>query len=477
MSDIPPINFSLRSVKNKSTLNFLSLMTSFLLLLTVFHTLLIHEAYAPPTTRIVPTANYPTIQSAIDASKRGDIVQVNPGTYYEHLIVNVVNLQLKGVNKYTTIIDGNGTGTPITLEASGVTVTGFTITDQGMHDFGIQSSTYSSQNITGNIIKNMINGIYMMQSDSNIIVGNTFINNSMRAINIGISVSNQITDNTISESAYGIYLSSTNSTQVLRNNISATSFGIYSGNSKQNTISNNTEQSNSCGIQTYNSDHLTINNNAITGGLYGIQLQRTTYSTLANNTLNQPYGYGIYFAYSSYNTLGGTRGNLIFKSDWGLVIYNSTGNQIIDGNTIAENTWGIYITAYSSGNTIYHNNFVSNVAQAFQDLHCTNTWNNAVPEGNYWSDYKGYGYGGGVDEYPLTQPWPMRNLAITSVTPSKTQISPGEIITISINVKNFGVILENNIKVTAYYATTAIGTKTTTLAAGATQLLTFSGTP
>jgi parallel beta-helix repeat protein len=476
-----PFNLSLHPQKNNYKINFLSFTISFLLLLTLLHTFLICSVSAPPgpTTRIVPTTTYPTIQSAIDASSRGDIVQVNPGTYYEHLIVNVVNLQLIGVDKYTTIINGNGTGTPISLEANGITVTGFTLTDARRdHDYGIKSYTYTGHNITGNIIGNMVDGVYLLQSDSNYIIGNTFFNNSMHAINIGISVSNQITDNAISESGYGIYLSSTNSTQILRNNISKTSFGIYSGNTKQNTFINNTEQSNSCGIQTYNSDHLTINNNDITGGMYGIQLQRTSYTTLANNTLNQPQGYGIYLAYSSYNTLGGTRGNLVAKSDWGVVIYGSTGNQIIDGNTIAENTWGISLQGSSNGNTMYRNNFMSNIRQSYQDLDSmSNSWWNTNPlEGNYWNDYGGIGPADGVDYYPLTQPWPMRNLAVTSVTPSKTKISLGEVVTVSVNVRNFGVILENNVKVTAYYGVTAIETKTTTLAAGATKLLTYNWT-
>jgi len=466
-------NCTLRLPKKKPRFNTLPIILS-LLLLTVFQTLLIYDVSAPPTTRIVPSASYPTIQSAIDASKRGDIVQVNPGTYYEHLLVNVANLLLRGTNKYTTIIDGDAAGTPVTLEASGITVTGFTITDQGTKDYGIKSYTYGGHNITDNIVQNMSEGIYFSQSDSNIIRGNTFFNNNMRAINVASSQSNQITDNIISDSAYGIYLRYSDNTQVLRNSISRTSFGILSGEATQNNISNNTMQSNSCGIQTYYSDHFTINNNAITGGMYGIQLQRTSYSTLANNTLTQPQGYCMYFAYSSYNTFGGTRGNLVTKSDWGICISNSTGNQIIDGNIIAENTWGIFIINNANGNTIYHNNFYSNVKHVYQDTDSfQNTWWNGVPEGSYWNDYSGYGPAGGVDYYPLTQPWPMRNLAITSVTPSKTQFYPGEAVTVQVNVKNFGVITEVA-RVTAYYSTNIIGTKTTTLTQNAAQLLTFN---
>ncbi len=227
------------------------------------------------------------------------------------------------------------------------------------------------------------------------------------------------------------------------------------------------------GIQTALSDHLTINNNVISGGMYAIQLQRTNYTQITNNSLTQA-SYGLYLAYSNYNTISGSPspGNLMAKNDWGLIIYNSTGNQIIDGNIIAENTWGIYIASYSSGNTIYHNNFVGNVRSAVQDLGCVNTWDNGL-EGNYWSDYSGYPPAGGVDYKPLLSPWPLRNLATTCVTVSTTDAFSGDIVTINATVKNLGAITET-FKVTTYYNSTLIATQTTTLTAGSTTKLTYN---
>jgi parallel beta-helix repeat protein len=62
----------------------------------------------------------------------------------------------------------------------------------------------------------------------------------------------------------------------------------------------------------------------------------------------------------------------------------------MSANNIANNTWGIYLYA-SSNNTICHNNFVGNTAQAqVIPLEYVNVWDDGYPSsGNYWNDYSG----------------------------------------------------------------------------------------
>ncbi len=461
---------SLRSVCSR----FLPFLLLLLLLLTIFQfpIALVH-APPPPTVRQVPSVDYPTIQSAIDASGRGDIVQVSPGTYYEHLIVLVTQLTIRGENRETTVLDAGTTGTAISLEAGGITVTGFTLRDGGFN-VGIRTDAYSSHNVTNNIIENFVEGIHFSDSDSNVISGNTFLNNSAYAINLRISQGNQINRNIISESVFGLYLYEVDETTIMQNSISNTSYGIFSNYSSQNTINGNTCQLSSVGIQVQHSDYLTISDNIVTGGMYALDLQETHYSQISNNSLTQA-SYGLYLFSAHNNVIFGSPslGNLITKNHWALVLYNSTANMIIDGNTIADNVWGLYVASNSNGNTIYHNNFVSNVDHAYQDWDVTNTYWNAALQGNYWDNYSGYGPAEGLDYYPLSSPWPLRNLAITNVTSNQTILNPGAPVTINVTVKNFGVITENA-EVTAYYNSTAIETQNTTLTASATQILSFN---
>jgi nitrous oxidase accessory protein len=111
-------------------------------------------------------------------------------------------------------------------------------------------------------------------------------------------------------------------------------------------------------------------------------------------------------------------------------IYNwgYSGRHIIRNNSICNNNGiGLSITADNFGNIIYHNNFLENDQNAYDNCNNiwypateNNTWYNAtLLEGNYWSDYTGIDVDGdGIgdtpynisdssnqDLYPLMQPW------------------------------------------------------------------------
>lgn len=56
------------------------------------------------------------------------------GIYYENVVVNKT-VSLIGENKETTIIDGNGTGTVVLLNASNVIFENFTVQDEISGEF------------------------------------------------------------------------------------------------------------------------------------------------------------------------------------------------------------------------------------------------------------------------------------------------------------------------------------------------------
>jgi parallel beta-helix repeat protein len=130
-----------------------------------------------PDTIIVPD-DYPTIQEAINHAKEGDTIFVHNGTYYENLVINN-EISLEGESKSHTIIDGNGSGTVVTVGNDSVTVANFTIRNSGNESGDSGLCLYSNDNrISTNIILNNNLGISLSHSYRNILINNIMLNNT-----------------------------------------------------------------------------------------------------------------------------------------------------------------------------------------------------------------------------------------------------------------------------------------------------------
>ena len=108
--------------------------------------------------------------------------------------------------------------------------------------------------------------------------------------------------------------------------------------------------------------------------------------------------------------------NIIIDCNCGISLDFWAHNCILSENTFARNIKGISTySIYPNNNLIFHNNFLENQINAYDDSN--STWSNAG-EGNYWDDYAGsdsngdgigdtpYVIPGGVthDNYPLIEP-------------------------------------------------------------------------
>ncbi len=93
----------------------------------------------------VPSASYPTIQSAINATTSGDIVMVAPGTYAENLVFPARDFQLIGAGIGLSIIDGTNIGSCMNFSQGPVTnamvVDGFTL-KQGAGDLALIGASF-----------------------------------------------------------------------------------------------------------------------------------------------------------------------------------------------------------------------------------------------------------------------------------------------------------------------------------------------
>ena len=171
--------------------------------------------------------NYSKIQDAIDVTSDGDTVFVYSGTYYENVRIRK-SIALVGEDRDSTIIDGKREHLFVVCICSEyVNISGFTIRngDSPDEDFrygaGIDiDGGIDHINISDNIISNNAYGIFLSQFNDNIIISN---NQIIQNRNSGILLSgsnNKIIDNNITHNhEHGIFLIGSDNTILSRNTI------------------------------------------------------------------------------------------------------------------------------------------------------------------------------------------------------------------------------------------------------------------
>ncbi len=172
-------------------------------------------------------------------------------------------------------------------------------------------------------------------------------------------------------------LRNTNDTEIVGNTLTGNAaITIWLSNSSYNMIARNNVSNNGGDVELdYSSHNCIIGNN------------------IANNAL------GIDFCYSLYNNL--LKNNITANGAYGVDLWedepnHSSSYNIIAGNNIANSPYGIEFDD-SSYNSIYHNNFIDNAKQVYDDawgnpeiVSSINVWDDGYPSGgNYWSDYTG----------------------------------------------------------------------------------------
>jgi rhodanese-related sulfurtransferase len=151
------------------------------------------------------TYNYDTIQAAIDSALTmgGNTILVDNGIYRENVVVGKT-LSIVGADSSNTVIDGNGTGTVISVKADNVKVESFTIrnsSESGVRLIGGNYAQIQNNKITDNYCGVNVSSLYNMIF-SNEIAGNQYC---------GVLIaggSSTIFENNITSNNYGICVNS-----------------------------------------------------------------------------------------------------------------------------------------------------------------------------------------------------------------------------------------------------------------------------
>ena len=218
------------------------------------------------------------------------------------------------------------------------------------------------------------------------------------------------------------------------------------------------------GINIYASNNITVLNAISSNNSYGIYLKNTNNSFIINNILK--YNKRSIFIGGLNNTV---EGNYIYSNfmtaealtfdiydDYNKIINNEivgcimgiklrlSSYNVISGNIIRDNIYGIVVMGGSEHNLFYENFFIGN------NIHVdggstTNKWNN-TEIGNYWDNYTGIdGNNDGIgdtphviSQAPLTQDFlPI----VDNIAPEMTIILPTNNSVYNLDAPNFKVII------------------------------------
>jgi parallel beta-helix repeat protein len=239
--------------------------------------------------------SYMSIQEAINAPETSDghTIFVDAGVYCESVVVNK-SVSLVGTDKYTTIIDGNGSNVVIDIQIGGVSVSGLTVThsytepEQG--GGGLCVDTVGNVQISDIIAcDNDAIGVHLVPGSHDLNITRVIIkNNSQSGLLLNKAWKVNVRNSTIvSNDGNGITIHNGGNHSIIGNNITNNLFGIYLlDGSSNNTISGNTIMNNSNGIVSHNSSNLRIQSNIIISNIFGIHC--------ANNSMPELHWNDIY---------------------------------------------------------------------------------------------------------------------------------------------------------------------------------------
>ncbi len=133
--------------------------------------------------------------------------------------------------------------------------------------------------------------------------------------------------------------------------------------------------------------NLTIQNTTISVGIAGFHLSDVKNVEIVNSKIRNCSD-GILLTNSTHNNI--TRNEITKNYASGIYLHDNSSFNVFTGNNISINPTGIQIADLASrNNRIYHNNFVNNTNQK-GGVGIGGTWDNGYPSGgNYWSDYIG----------------------------------------------------------------------------------------
>ncbi|MGJ7910960.1 nitrous oxide reductase family maturation protein NosD [Neobacillus sp. LXY-1] len=287
------------------------------------------------------------LQARIDSMKPGAILRLEDKSYEGNI---VIKKPLTLIGSKNTVIKGDGTGNVISVKATNVKLSHFTVTNSSMNRNSAEEyaaiKVYTNNNVIEHIkIRHSFHGIYLSKAHHNIVRYNEimgFGKGEIAAQGNGIHVfyakDNLITHNTIDGTRDGMFFDYANKNQSYDNHISNTRYGLHYMYSDGNIFKRNTFTMNTGGAAVMNSNNLELEDNQFIVNYgnqsFGLLLLQANDNQIKHNTfyMNQR---GLYIDQATRNLI---RDNKIIQNQIGIELWASSNDQVFTRNRITENT-------------------------------------------------------------------------------------------------------------------------------------------
>jgi len=318
-------------------------------------------------------------------------------------------------------------------------------------EYGIRLDNTSRNTITGNHMDGLTAALDLGRGDYNRIAENRFTDISDTAMQIVSSSHCEILRNEFVDGLQGIMLLESPDNLLCANRFQNVSWSLYVESGDKEGFNNSIDESNlvdmvpiaylfdRSGAQIRDRElaHLTLaycrnaavenisltqdavflfhsTNNSIKdsniSGCFGMRLINSSGNEILDNLLEGNRYSGIFLYASGWNLIGGNNasyneqnGISLLSGDQNIIRGNSAQGNLVTGiwlnlsdnnqiyqNDIISNSLGCRVS-FSSGNMIYHNNFLDNIEHSI-DANGENSWDaGSSTGGNYWSDHSAKG--------------------------------------------------------------------------------------
>ncbi|MFK7792523.1 MAG: nitrous oxide reductase family maturation protein NosD [Devosiaceae bacterium] len=314
------------------------------------------------------------LSMAIAAANAGDVLILAPGRHDGPVVLDIpVTLQGEG----EVLLEGNGTGSVITVTAADVVIRGLEIRGSGDNhpeiDSGIKlDRTAVNALVEDNVLIENHVGIHVFGARDSIVRGNTIVGRQLARMN---------------DRGNGIYVWNAPGTIVEDNDIRFGRDGLFINTSRDNIFRNNIMRDLRFAVHFMYANSSEVVGNTSIGNTMGFAIMFSERVQVIDNLSLRDQNYGVMLNYANYAEV---RGNLVRggTTQKCVFVYN-THRAILFGNRFEACQIGIHFTAGSEGNAMLNNAFIANQTQVQYVGTRDVEWSHDGI-GNYWSDHSAF---------------------------------------------------------------------------------------